>query len=112
MMKSSLYEYSNADIIMKINRSVTNTMAADADAINTNTKVIFKNFVPFTTHKQQTLHININTFKADAVFNNNDAIVNFTSNNTTDSLRVNKKITSQTGDDDKKLKKNDTTEIF
>ena len=62
MMKSSLYEYSNAYIIMKRNRSVTNTMAADADAINTNTKVIFKNFVPFTTHKQRTLHININTF--------------------------------------------------
>ena len=62
MMKSSLYEYSNAYIIMKRNRSVTNTMAADADAINTNRKVIFKNFVPFTTHKQQTLHINKNTF--------------------------------------------------
>ena len=62
MMKSSLYEYSNAYIIMKRNRSVTNTVAADADAINTNKKLIFKNFVPFTTHKQQTLHININTF--------------------------------------------------
>lgn len=63
MMKSSLYEYSNAYIIMKRNRSVTNTVAADADAINTNKRLIFKNFVPFTTHKQQTLHININTFK-------------------------------------------------
>ena len=48
---------------MKRNRSVTNTVAADADAINTNKRLIFKNFVPFTTHKQQTLHININTFK-------------------------------------------------
>ena len=63
MMKSSLYEYSNAYIIMKRNRSVTNTVAADADAINTNKRLIFMNFVPFTTHKQQTLHININTFK-------------------------------------------------
>ena len=31
---------------------VANTVAADADAINTNKKLIFENFAPITTHKQ------------------------------------------------------------
>ena len=48
MLRSSLCDYSDAYILVKGNISVNNTAAADADEINTNEKVIFKNFAPFT----------------------------------------------------------------
>ena len=47
MLTSSLCDYSDAYILVKGNISV-NTTAADADANNTNKKVIFKNCAPFT----------------------------------------------------------------
>ena len=48
MLRSSLCDYSEAYILVKGNISVNNTAAADADANNTNKKVIFKNCALFT----------------------------------------------------------------
>ena len=47
MLKSSLYDYSDAYVLAKGTIAVPNTEAADADANNTNKKVIFKNCAPF-----------------------------------------------------------------
>ena len=48
MLRSSLCDYDDAYILVKGNISVNNTAAADADANNTNKRVIFKNYAPFT----------------------------------------------------------------
>ena len=48
MLKSSLCDYSDAYILVKGTITVTNTVAADAEANNANKKVIFKNCAPFT----------------------------------------------------------------
>ena len=48
MLKSSLCDYSDAYILVKETITVNNTAAADADANNTNKKVIFKNCALFT----------------------------------------------------------------
>ena len=47
-LKSSLCNYSDACILVKGNIMVNNISAADADANNTNKKVIFKNCALFT----------------------------------------------------------------
>ena len=47
-LKSSLCDYNDANILVKGTITVNNTAAADADANNTNKKVIFKNCSPFT----------------------------------------------------------------
>ena len=43
MLKSSFSDYSDAYTLVKGNITVNNTAAADANANNTNKKVIFKN---------------------------------------------------------------------
>ena len=48
MLKSSLCDYSDAYVHVKGTITVDNAAAADADANNTNKKVIFKNYAPFT----------------------------------------------------------------
>ena len=48
MLKSSLCDYGVAYILVKGTITVNNTDAADAEANNTNEKVIFKNCAPFT----------------------------------------------------------------
>ena len=48
MLRSSLCDYSDGYILVKGTIAVNNTAAADADANNTNKKVIFKNCAPFT----------------------------------------------------------------
>ena len=48
MLRYSLYDYSDAYILVKGNISVNNTAAAAADPNNRNKKVIFKNCEPFT----------------------------------------------------------------
>ena len=48
MLKSSLCDYGDAYIIVKGTVAVNNTAGSDADANNTNKKVIFKNCAPFT----------------------------------------------------------------
>ena len=47
MLKFSLHDYSDAYIPVKGYISVTNTATVDADANNTNIKVILKNYPPF-----------------------------------------------------------------
>ena len=48
MLKSSLCDYSDAYILIRGTITVNSTDAADADANDTNKKVIFKNCAPFT----------------------------------------------------------------
>ena len=48
MLKSNLWDYSDAYIFVKGTVTVNNTTVGDADANNTNKKVIFKNCAPFT----------------------------------------------------------------
>ena len=48
MLKSSLWDYSDVYILVKGTIAVSNTAAADADANNTNKKVIFKSCAQFT----------------------------------------------------------------
>ena len=49
MLKSSFCDYSDAYVHVKGTITVNNTAAVDADANNTNKKVIFKNFSLFTS---------------------------------------------------------------
>ena len=51
MLKSILCDYSDAYIPVKGTLTIANTVAAYADAINTNKKVIKKNCVPITNWK-------------------------------------------------------------
>ena len=48
MLKFSLRDYGDAYILVKGTITVNKTTAADADANNTNKKVIFKNYAPVT----------------------------------------------------------------
>ena len=54
MLKSSLCDYSDAYILVKGTISVNNTAAADANANNTNKKIVFKNCAPFTSEVNNT----------------------------------------------------------
>ena len=116
ILKSSLCDYSDAYIHVKGTITVNNTAAANADANNTNKKVIFKNCNPFTkcisevnnTSVDDTKDIDIvmpmynlieysdNYSKTSRslwqyckdipVINNNNAIVDFTNDNPTNSF--------------------------
>ena len=48
MLRSSLYDFSDAYILVKGNITVNDTTADGATVNNTNKKVIFKNYAPFT----------------------------------------------------------------
>ena len=128
MLKSSLYDYSEAYILVKGTIAVNNTAAADADPNNTNKKVIFKNCAPFTNCINEINNKQVENAKdIDVVMpmynlieyrdnysktygslwqyckdipavDNNNAIVNFAENNLTDSFNFKAKITSQAGD--------------
>ena len=129
MLRSSLCDYSDAYILVKGNISVNNTAAADADANNTNKKVIFKNCAPFTnciskinnTQIDNAEYIDIvmpmynlieysdNYSKTSGslwqyckdrpAVNNNGDIVDFNGANATNSFDFKAKITGQTDDD-------------
>ena len=128
MLKSSLCDSSDAYVHVKGTVSVNNTAAADADTNNTNKKVILKNCAPFTnciceinnTRVDNVKDLDIvmpmcnlteysdNYSKASGslwqnckdipAVDNNNAIVNFTENNLTDSFNFKVKMTSQPGD--------------
>ena len=49
MIRSSLCDYSDVYILVKRTITVSNTAGDGAAVNNTNTKVIFKNFAPFTS---------------------------------------------------------------
>ena len=128
MLKSSLCDYSDAYIHVKRTVTVNNTAAADADANNTNKKVVFKNCAPFTNCISEINNTDLDNAKdIDIVMpmynlieysnnysktsgslwqytkdipavNNNNAIIDFTNNNLTDSFNLKVKMTCQTGD--------------
>ena len=128
MIKSSLCDYSDAYIHIKGTITVNNTATAGADANNTNKKVIFKSCAPFTNSISEINDTDIDNAKdIDIVMpmynlieysdnysktfrslwqytkdipavNNNNAIVDFTNNNLTDSFNFKVKITGQIGD--------------
>ena len=129
MLKSSLCDYSDAYILVKGTITVNNAATADADANNTNKKVILKNCAPFTNCVSEINNVQIDNCKDINVVmplynlleytlayekttgslwqyckdipavDNNNAIVNFTKNNATDSFNFKVKITDQTGGD-------------
>ena len=126
MLKSSLCDYSDAYILVKGTIAVNNTAALDANANNTNKQVVFKNCAPFTNCMCEINNTQVDNAKnidnampmnnlieysdncsktsgslwqyckdIPAVDNNN-AIVNFTENNLTDSLDFKAKMTGKT----------------
>ena len=129
MLKSSLCDYSDAHILVKGNTTVNNTAAADADANNTNRKVIFKNCAPFTDCISEINNTQLDNTKYNVIVmpvynfieyndnysktsgslwqyckdkpavNDNGNIVDFNGENATDSFNFKTKITGQTNDD-------------
>ena len=126
MLKSSLCDYSDAYILVKGTISVNNTASQGAAANNTNRKVIFKNYAPFTNCINNTqignakdidivmpmynlIEYSDNYAKTTGSLwqyskdiparNNNDEIVIFAEGNVTDSFNFKVKITSRTGND-------------
>ena len=129
MLKSSLCDYSDAYILVKGTITVNNTAVTDADANNTNEKVIFENCTAFTNCISETNNAQVDNAKdIDIVMpmsnliehsdnyskayeclwqyckdipavDNNNAIVNFAENNVTDSFNFKVKMADQTGDD-------------
>ena len=127
MLKSSLCGYSDAYILVEGTITVNSTAAADANPNNTNKKVIFKNCAPFTNCISEIINAKVDNpkdidivmpmynlieysnnyaktsgslwqyCKAIPAVNNNNAIVDFTENNLTDSFNFKSKISCQTG---------------
>ena len=132
MLKSSLCNYSDAYILVKGTISVNNTAADDANANNTNKKVIFKNCALFTNFISETNNTQIDNAKdIDIVMpmynlieysdnyakttgslwqyckdiparNNNNEFIEFTGGNLTDSFNFKVKFTGQTGNNETK----------
>ena len=63
MLKSSLCDCSDAYILPKGTITVNDTSGADADANNTNKKVIFKNSAPFTNCISETNNTQVDNAK-------------------------------------------------
>ena len=129
MLKSSLCDYKDAYIHVKGTISVTNTAAQGAAANNTNKKVIFKNYTPFTNCTSEINNTQIDDakdiyivmpmynlieysdnyaktrgslwqyYKDIPARNANNEIIIFAENNATDSFKFKAKITGQTGND-------------
>ena len=127
MLKSSLCDFSDAYILVKVTISVNDTAAQSAAANNTNKKVIFKNCAPFTNCISEVNNTQIDNAKdIDIVMpiynlieysdnyakttgslwqyckdiparNDNGEIIVFDLNNVTDSFNFKVKITGQTG---------------
>ena len=127
MLKSSLCDYSDAYIHVRGTITVNYTGAADANANNTNKKVIFKNCVPFTKCISEVNNTNVDDTedidimmpmynlieysdncsetsgslrqycKDIPAINNNNATVDFTNENLTGSFNFKVKMTGQTG---------------
>ena len=131
MLKLSLCDYSGAYILVKGTITVNNTAALDANANNTNRKVIFTNCAPFTiciseinntqVGKAKDIDIvmpmynlieysdnysktsgSLRQYCKDIPAVNNNAIVDFTNNNLTDSFNFKVKMTGQTENDETK----------
>ena len=133
MLRSSLFDYSDAYILVKGTIDVNSTAAADANANDTDKKLIFKNCVPFTnciseinnTQIDNAKNIDIvmpmnnfidcsdNYFKTSGrlwqyckdipAVGSNNSMVNFNEANATDLFNFKAKMTGQTGCDEKKM---------
>ena len=104
MLKSILCDCSDAYIPVKGKIEVDDTSADDADANNTNKKVIFKNCAPFTDCISEINNTQLDNelwqyCKDIPAVNNNGDIVDFNGPNATDSFNFETKITGQTDDD-------------
>ena len=129
MLRSSLYGYGDAYILVKGNITVNNTAVDGVAANNTNKKAIFKNCAPFTsciskinnTQIDETEYIDIvmpmynlaeysNNYSKTSgslwqyckdipAVGNNEAIVDFNGANATDSFNFKTKITGQAAAD-------------
>ena len=127
MLKSSSCDYSDAHVLVKGTISVNNTAAAGAAVNNTNKKVIFKDYAPFTNCISENNNTQIdNARDIDIVMpmynlieysdnytkitgslwqyckdipgrDNNNLIEGFTGGNTTDSFNFKAKLTGKTG---------------
>ena len=122
MLKSSSCHYSDAYILIKGTIAVNNTAAEDANANNTNKKVLFKNCAPFTNCISEINNTQVDNAKDidvlmpmynligysdnysiasgslcqycnDIPAVDNNAIVNFAENNLTDSFNFKAKMT-------------------
>ena len=122
MLKSSLYDYSDACILVKGTIFVNNNAAADADANNANKKVTFKNCAPFTNCISEINNTQIDnakdfdsgmnfynlleyshnyskTYKDIPAVDNNVIVKNNAENNLAHSFNFKVKMTGQTRDD-------------
>ena len=129
MLRSNLCDYNDGYILVKGTIDVNNTAVTDADANNTNKKVIFKNCAPFTNFISEINNTLIDNAKdIDIVMpmfhlieyndnysktsgrlwqyckdipavDNNNATVNINGANVTDSFNFKVKMTGETGDD-------------
>ena len=122
MLKSSLYDYSDAYILVKGTIPVNSTAAQGAAANNTNKKVIFKNcarseinntqidnakdidivmpmynLIEYSDNYAKTTGSLWQYCKDIPARNNDDEIIIFDGNNTTDSFKFKAKITGKTG---------------
>ena len=132
MLRSSLYDYSGAYMLVKGNISVNNTAAAGSDANNTNKKVIFKNcgsvtdciskidntqvdnaedidtvmpmynVIEYSDHYSKTSGSLWQYCNGISAVNNSGDIVDFNGANATDSFNFKAKVTGQTDDDGQK----------
>ena len=104
MLKSILCNCSDAYIPVKGKIEVDDTSADDADANNTNKKVIFKNCAPSTDCISEINNTQVDNelwqyCKDIHAVNNKGDIVDFNGPNATDSFNFETKITGQTDDD-------------
>ena len=129
MLKSSLCHYGDAYILVEGTITVNNTADAGANPNNTDKKVIFKNCIPFTNCISEVNNTQVANVKdidiimptynlieysdnyaktAESLWqfcldisavNNNNAIVNFTEKNLTDSFNFKVKVTGHTEND-------------
>ena len=114
ILRSSLCNYSDGYVLVKRNITVNNTAGAGAATINTNKKVIFKNYAPFTSCISKINNERIDNAeyidiimpmynlieygdnkycKEILAVNNNGNIVDFDGANATDSFNFKTKIT-------------------
>ena len=122
MLSSSLCDYSDPYTLVEGNITVNNTAATDADANNTNKKVIFKNCAPFTVCLSKINNTQVDNAKdtdivmpmynlieySDIYWKTSGSLwqyckdipaVNNDGNIATDSINFKTKITGQTNDD-------------
>ena len=125
IIRSSLWDYSDACILIKGTITVPNTVAAGAAVNDTNKKVIFKNCTPFTdciteinnTQTDEKFHVVMpmynlieysdaysktlaslwQYYRDEPVLDNNGNIIDFPDDNNSVSFKFKPKITGQTG---------------